>query len=147
MSINQQQKAGNKMRIALENRDPITSEELAKLAHKIYIVSRDAPEYLGGSMVTMWVQILEDSYGNAKFGLLPKTYEILHVWGHENGQMIWFGQVEDHFKLMGDAVNVALDVSHYCDHEIGIFVITESGTNESHISSVYSYMAERGFPF
>ena len=134
------------MRIALENREPISVEELARVVHKIYIVSRDAPDYLGGSMVTMYVEILEDSFGNTKFGLLPKLYEVLFV-SYDDNEIIWFGQVADHFKLMGNAVNVALDISRKCDYEPGMFMITESGTNEGHMYSIFEYMAERGFPF
>jgi hypothetical protein len=135
------------MRIALENRDPIAIEELALSVSDVYIVSRDAPDYLGGSMVTMFVTIFEDSFGNAKFGMLPKTYEILHVSGHENGKMIWFGQCEDQTQLMGDAVNVALAINDYGDRNVRMRVVTESGTTHSHAYSIYEYMAERGFPF
>lgn len=133
------------MRIALENKDPIQLEKLAPLVHDVYIVSRDAPVYLGGSMVTMYITILKDSFGNTEFGVLPHTYEILFV--SDNDKMIWFGQCEDHVKLMGDAVNVALAINDAGDRNVRMRVVTESGTHESHMYSIYEYMAERGFPF
>ena len=134
------------MRIALENRDPISVKELAPIVNDVYIVSRDAPNYLGGSMVTMYVTIFEDSFGNAKFGVLPKTYEILHVI-NDDGKFVWFGQSEDQTQLMGDAVGIALDINHHGDRNVCMRVVTESGTHESHVYSIYEYMAERGFPF
>jgi hypothetical protein len=133
------------MRIALENKDPIQLEVLAPLVHDVYIVSRDAPVYLGGSMVTMYITILKDSFGNTEFGVLPHTYEILFV--SDDDKMIWFGQCEDHFKLMGDAVNIALAINNAGDRNVCMRVVTESGTTHSHMYSIYEYMAERGFPF
>jgi len=133
------------MRIALENKDPIQLEVLAPLIHDVYIVSRDAPTYLGGSMVTMYITILKDSFGNTEFGVLPHTYEILFV--SDDDKMIWFGQCEEHIKLMGDAVNVALAINSAGDRNVRMRVVTESGTDHSHMYSIYEYMAERGFPF
>jgi hypothetical protein len=141
-----QQKAGNKMRIALENRNHQAIEELALSVSDVYIVSRDAPDYLGGSMVTMFVTILEDSFGNAKFGVLPKTYEILHAVNADD-KFVWFGQCEDQTQLMGEAVNIALAINDAGDRNVRMCVVTESGTRESHMYSIYEYMAERGFPF
>lgn len=133
------------MRIALENKDPINLEVLAPLVHDVYIVSRDAPTYLGGSMVTMYITILKDSFGNTEFGVLPHTYEILFV--SDDDKMIWFGQCEDQTQLMGEAVNIALAINDAGDRNVRMRVVTESGTRESHMYSIYEYMAERGFPF
>ena len=133
------------MRIALENKDPIQLEVLAPLIHDVYIVSRDAPVYLGGSMVTMYVTILKDSFGNTEFGVLPHTYEIMFV--SDDDKMIWFGQCEDQTQLMGDAVNIALAINNAGDRNVHMRVVTESGVDHSHVYSVYDYMAERGFPF
>jgi hypothetical protein len=146
VSIHNKKKAGNKMRIALENTDHQAIEELALSVSDVYIVSRDAPVYLGGSMVTMFVTILEDSFGNTKFGVLPKTYEILHAVNADD-KIVWFGQCEDQTQLMGEAVNIALAINDYGDRNVRMRVVTESGTHESHMYSIYEYMAERGFPF
>lgn len=125
-------------------------EDIAKISQNIYIVSRDAPVHLGGSMVTLYIQCQQDSFGNRDFGLLPMLREI--VWyapQSENSDVIHdFGQVDDHFVTMGHAVSCALEIAGEFHRENrNIYVINENGTSESTMCSVYSYMAERGFPF
>jgi hypothetical protein len=124
-------------------------DELGEICQAIYIVNRDAPNSSGGAMVSIYVQINQDSYGETRFGLLPTLQEVEVVWDIlDHG--IYFGTWggEDTFVLMGHAVNIALDIArsfHKDNHNI--FVINENGITESTICSMYSYMAERGFPF
>ena len=128
-------------------------DELGEICQAIYIVNRDAPSTTTGAMVSIYVQINQDSYGETRFGLLPMLKEIECVWSYDDTTNefdsmhfgVWGHQ--DTFVLMGHAVNLALEIaSVYKDNHI-IYVINESGTTESTMCSVYSYMAERGFPF
>lgn len=136
--------------------DPYDAEQLGRKCQAIYIINRDAPDHLGGAMVSMYVQINQDSYGHVQFGLLPKLHEIDNVQYPD--YQINFGTygVPDTFVLMGHAVNLALEMTHlageqspvtFLKNDCPIYVINESGTTESTMCSVYSYMAERGFPF
>jgi len=162
MSINQQQKAGNKMStekeslITLQGGGVYTAEQLGRNCQTIYIVNRDAPDHLGGAMVSMFLQINQDSYGHTQFGLLPVLREVENV--EYQNRDINFGTygVIDTFVLMGHAVNLALEITSlagetspvtFLGNKCHIYVINESGTTESTMCSVYSYMAERGFPF
>jgi hypothetical protein len=128
--------------------------ELGEVCQAIYIVNRDAPSTTTGAMVSIYVQINQDSYGETRFGLLPMLKEIESVSSYDMtanviDQEIYFGVWghEDTFALMGHAVNLALEIaSVYKDNHI-IYVINENGITESTMCSVYSYMAERGFPF
>jgi hypothetical protein len=157
VSIHNKQKAGNKMEIVfqMDNEKHCSLDELAEFSHDIYIVNRDAPEGLGGASVSLYVQMFVDSYGEPQFGLLPQLREIIVVnYDADDDEdcipNTWFGSWGggDTFVLMGKAVNLALDISRaYLKHDRNIYVINESGTTESTMCSVYSYMAERGFPF
>lgn len=129
-------------------------DELGEICQAIYIVNRDAPSTTTGAMVAIYVQINQDSYGETRFGLLPMLKEIESVWAYDDTtnefDSMYFGTwgAVDTFVLMGHAVNLALDIArsfHKDNHNI--FVINENGTSESTMCSVYSYMAERGFPF
>lgn len=132
-------------------------DELGEICQAIYIVNRDAPDSLGGAMVSMYVQINQDTYGETRFGLLPTLQEVQVVWDIlDHG--IYFGAWggEDTFVLMGYAVNLALEITSlagekspvtFLKNDCAIYVINENGTSESTMCSVYSYMAERGFPF
>ena len=132
------------------------AEQLGRNCQTIYIVNRDAPNHLGGAMVSMYVQINQDSYGHAQFGLLPVLREIENVQypDYQINFGTWGGG--DTFVLMGHAVNLALEMTHlageqspvtFLKNDCAIYVINENGTSESTMCSVYSYMAERGFPF
>ena len=140
----------------MDNQSHCSLDELAEFSHDIYIVNRDAPESLGGASVHIYVQMFVDSYGQPQFGLLPKLREIFYVnYDYDDDEDFvpmnhWFGSWGggDTFALMGQAVNLALDISRaYLKHDRNIYVINENGTSESTMCSVYSYMAERGFPF
>jgi hypothetical protein len=132
-------------------------DELGEVCQAVYIVNRDAPNSLGGASVSIYVQINQDSYGETRFGLLPMLKEIELVYDLTDEPMYfgtWGG--EDTFVLMGHAVNLALEITHlagekspvtFLKNDCPIYVINENGTSESTICSVYSYMAERGFPF
>lgn len=138
-------------------------DELGEICQAIYIVNRDAPDSLGGAMVSMYVQINQDSYGETRFGLLPMLKEIESVSSYDMtanviDQEIYFGTWGggDTFVLMGHAVNLALEITSLVGEKSPVtflrngcpmYVINESGTTESTMCSVYSYMAERGFPF
>ena len=139
-----------------------TLEELREIVQAIYIVNRDAPNNLGGASVSMYVQINQDSHGDTRFGLLPKLIEIDFVnYDSRNistKEIYFFGGWggEDTFVLMGHAVNLALQMTSltgerspvtFLKNDCPIYVINENGTSESTMCSVYSYMAERGFPF
>jgi hypothetical protein len=162
MSINQQQKAGNKMStekeslITLQGGGVYTAEQLGRNCQTIYIVNRDAPDDLGGAMVSMFLQINQDSYGHTQFGLLPVLLEVKSVEYHDRNFNLGTYGVTDTFVLMGNAVNIALEMTSlagekspvtFLKNDCAIYVINESGTTESTMCSVYSYMAERGFPF
>ena len=128
--------------------------ELGEICQAIYIVNRDAPNSSAGAMVSIYVQINQDSFGETRFGLLPMLKEIevvssYDVTANDIYQEIYFGVwgQEDTFVLMGHAVNLALEIASVYKDNHNIFVINESGTAESTMCSVYSYMAERGFPF
>ena len=132
------------------------AEQLGRNCQTIYIVNRDAPDHLGGAMVSMHLQINQDSYGHAQFGLLPVLREIENVEYHDYDINFGTYGVRDTFELMGHAVNLALEITHlagerspvtFLKNDCPIYVINESGTTESTMCSVYSYMAERGFPF
>jgi hypothetical protein len=132
-------------------------DELGEICQAIYIVNRDAPDSLGGAMVSMYVQINQDSYGETRFGLLPMLKEIdlvSDILDHPIYFGAWGGG--DTFVLMGHAVNLALEITGlagerspvtFLKNDCPIYVINENGTTESTMCSVYSYMAERGFPF
>ena len=138
-------------------------DELGEICQAIYIVNRDAPNSLGGASVSIYVQINQDSYGETRFGLLPmlKEIEVVSSYDHttnEYGEETYFGTWggEDTFVLMGHAVNLALQITSlvgekspvtFLKNDCPIYVINENGTSESTMCSVYSYMAERGFPF
>jgi hypothetical protein len=164
-----QQKEGNKMStetiplIELREGGLFYPHELREICQAIYIVNRDAPSSSAGAMVSIYVQINQDSFGETRFGLLPMLKEIEVVSSYDvtakvSDQEIYFGVWghEDTFVLMGHAVNLALEITSlagerspvtFLKNDCPIYVINESGTTESTMCSVYSYMAERGFPF
>lgn len=148
--------------IQLKSNGYHTLEKLSEIAQTIYIVNRDAPNNLGGASVSMYVQINQDSFGETRFGLLPMLVEIDFVnydaRNISSKEIYFFGTWggEDTFVLMGHAVNLALEITHlagekspvtFLKNDCPIYVINENGTSESTMCSVYSYMAERGFPF
>ena len=137
-------------------------DELGEICQAIYIVNRDAPSTTTGAMVAIYVQINQDSYGDTRFGLLPMLKEIESVCAYDDTtnefDSMYFGTwgAVDTFVLMGHAVNLALEITNlagekspvtFLKNDCPIYVINENGTSESTMCSVYSYMAERGFPF
>lgn len=130
--------------VKLSNNEPVSLRHIAELTDRMYVVSRDAPMYLGGSMVTVWLPIRMDSFGGTTFGSLPHLFEVENI-EYDNGEFVVFGQCDDdHRSMVEKAIMFCVDVQRCVWKDRDAILVAENGLQDPTHTSVWSYLADRG---